>query len=281
MVGGVLVGKYQLTAHLQPGRFGDFWEGRRLSDYSRVAIKLLKPQLFEDPRAVARFYRETRLLASFHHENVLQVLDHGQTHKGVPWMVTEFRQGQLLSELICDLSLTVHQVRHIGAQVASVLSAAHSRGVVHRGIDPDAILLVDEGGDPHRVKLQDFGLAHLSQSSVQPHLTLKGERLGRFEYMAPEYIEDDLQDVRTDLYALGIVLFEMLTGQPPFVGRPGEIMRKHLREAPWMPSDLSEQHVPAWLDRLVVALLAKDPDRRPASGEHVALALRKGVWPLA
>ena len=280
MVGGVLVGKYQLTAHLQPGRFGDFWEGRRLSDHGRVAIKLLKPQLFEDPRAVARFERETRLLVSFQHENLLQVLDHGRTHTGVPWLVTELRAGRLLSDEIADLTLTVEQVRHIGAQIASVLSAAHQRGVVHRGLDPEAILLVNEGGDPHRVKMQDFGLAHLSYSVGQPTLTMQGERLGAFEYMAPEYIEEEVLDVRTDLYALGVILFEMLAGQPPFVGRPGEVMRKHIYEQPWAPSDLSEQEIPRWLDMLILTLLAKDPQARPASGETVAVALRTEAWPL-
>ncbi|MBX2796638.1 MAG: serine/threonine protein kinase [Myxococcales bacterium] len=279
MVGGVLVGKYELVAHLQPGRFGDFWEGRRLTDHGRVAIKLLKPQLFSNPKAVARFERETDLLASFQHENLLQVLDHGRTHTGVPWVVTEFRRGRRLADVITELSLTVQQVRHIGAQVASVLSAAHSRGIVHRGIDPDAILLVEDGGDPHRVKMQDFGLAHLSPDMGQPALTQAGERLGSFEYMAPEYIEEEVLDVRTDLYSLGIILFEMLAGQPPFVGRPGEVMRKHVYEAPWAPSDLAENPVPKWFDELVLSLLAKDPDLRPSSGETVARALRSAAWP--
>lgn len=280
MLGGVLVGRYRLTAHLQPGRFGDFWEGQRLSDHGRVAIKLLKPQLFEDPEAVARFERETRLLAALQHENLLQVLDHGRTHTGVPWLVTEYREGRLLSEVVSDLSLNEYQVRHVGAQIASVLSAVHQQGVIHRGIDPDAILLVNEGGDPYRVKMQDFGLAHLAAAGDQPMITQRGERLGAFEYMAPEYIEEERLDVRTDLYALGIMLFEMLAGQPPFVGRAGDVMRKHVYEEPWSPSDLSEQPVPRWLDELILALLAKDPIHRPASGEEVAKALRSGRWPL-
>lgn len=279
MLGGVLVGRYQLTAHLQPGRFGDFWEGRRLSDNERVAIKLLKPQLFGDPKAVARFERETQLLAGLRHDNLLRVLDHGQTHTGVPWLVTQLYQGRMLSDVVTELSLTIDQVRHIGAQIASVLAAVHQQGVVHRGIDPDAVLIVEEAGDPHRVKVQDFGLAHLASVGDGPMITQQGERLGAFEYMAPEYIEEEVLDVRTDLYALGVMLFEMLSGQPPFVGRAGEVMRKHVYEAPWAPSDLAEQPVPAWLDRLILALLAKNPAERPASGEVVARALLAEQWP--
>jgi serine/threonine protein kinase len=279
MVGGVLVGRYQLTAHLSPGRFGDFWAGRRLSDGAPVAIKLLKPELFSNAKAVARFERETRLLASFDHPNLLRVLDHGRTEEGAPWVVTELTQGRALSEDIVDLALDIDQVRSIGAQIASVLAAAHSRGVVHRGLDPEAIFLV-QGQGPDVIKVQDFGLAHLVDAGSGPALTSVGERLGRCEYMAPEYIEEDVLDARTDLYGLGIILFEMLTGQPPFVGRAVRVLRQHVDEQPWAPSDLAENDVPEWLDALVLALLAKDPDDRPQSGEDVARALRSGAWPL-
>ncbi len=99
--------------------------------------------------------------------------------------------------------------------------------------------------------------------------------------MAPEYIEEEVLDVQTDLYGLGVLLFEMLAGQPPFVGRPGEILRKHVYEAPWAPSELAEGDVPDWLDALILKLLAKDPAERPPSGQDVAQALRTQGWPLA
>lgn len=281
MVGGVLVDRYEITAHLRPGRFGDFWEGRRLDGGDRVAIKLLKPKLFEDEKAMARFERETTLLATFHHDNLLEVLDHGRTHKGVPWLVTELHEGRPLSEVISELTLTVDQVRHIGSQIASVLAAAHIHGIIHRGLDPEAILLVEHDGDPYHVKMQDFGLAHLSDHPGQPALTVTGELLGRFEYMAPEYIEEEVLDVQTDLYGLGVILFEMLAGQPPFVGRPGEVLRKHVYEEPWAPSDLAEGDVPEWLDALILKLLSKDPSKRPSSGQDVAQALRTQGWPLS
>jgi len=277
IIGGVLVGRYEVTGQLQPGKFGDFWRGRRLSDGEEVAIKLLKPHLFQDQRALARFERETSLLVSFRHDNLLAVLDHGKTDTGVPWIVTELREGSTLAEVIADLALTIDRVRRIGAQVASVLAAAHERGIVHRGIDPDVIVIVDDDRPDH-VVMQDFGVAHLK--SPANAITVAGERLGRYEYMAPEYITEEVLNERTDLYSLGILLYEMLAFQPPFVGRMGDVLRRQVQETPQPPSTLANETVPGWLDRLILDLLAKAPHDRPASGQEVALALRTGQWPI-
>jgi len=276
MVGWVLQGRYRLTAHLTAGRFGDFWVAEDEQLRTPCAVKLLKPELFQDEKALARFERETRLLASFRHPNLLQVVDHGQTEAGMPWLVTELTRGRNLGDAIGELALTVDEVRSIGAQIASVLAAAHAHGVVHRGLDPEAVLLVDDG----TVRVHDFGLARRTGPTGDPVLTAIGERLGRCEYMAPEYIEETLLDARTDLYVLGVILFEMLAGQPPFVGRPSTVMEKHVEEDPWVPSEISEHDVPPWLDSLILALLAKDPGDRPASGHQVAEALQTGRWPL-
>ena len=284
MVGGVLMGRYELTAHLRPGRFGDFWRGRRLSDSQPVAIKLLKPELFEDATATARFDRETRLLASFDHPNLLRVYEYGHTETGAPWVVTEPHDGRVLSDAVAELNLTIAEVCTIGAQIALVLAATHARGIIHRGLDPEAILLVRNPAGREVVKVQDFGLAHLARtrgpSSTDPALTKVGERLGRYEYMAPEYIEEQVLDARTDLYVLGVILFEMLAGQPPFVGAPLIVLMKHVNEEPWAPSDLSEAEVPEWLDGLIGALLSKDPEDRPQSAASVARSLMERRWPI-
>lgn len=284
MVGGVLAGRYQLTAHLRPGRFGDFWRGRRLADGAKVAIKILKPELFSDGRAMARFEREARLLSTFRHPNLLRVVDNGLTSTGVPWVVTEPHDGRLLSDAIGELSLTVEDLCRIGGQVAAVLGAAHERGIVHRGLDPEAILLVRDRKGVERVKVQDFGLAHISAEQrddggwEEPALTQVGERLGRFEYMAPEYIEEQVLDARTDLYVLGVILFEVLTGQPPFVGNSLQVLAKHITEEPWAPSELCESPVPRWLDDLILDLLAKRPQDRPQSAREVERALLTRRW---
>jgi serine/threonine protein kinase len=282
MVGGVLMGRYELTAHLRPGRFGDFWRGRRLSDKAPVAIKLLKPELFYNPKAVARFEREARLMCAFEHPNLLRVLDNGVTREGAAWVVTEPHDGRLLSDAIGELSLTVDDLCRIGGQVAAVLGAAHDRGIVHRGLDPEAILLVRDRQGTERAKVQDFGLAHVVRAQRddpdEPQLTQVGERLGRYEYMAPEYIEDEVLDARTDLYVLGVILFEILTGQPPFVGNSVQVLAKHVTEDPWAPSELSESPVPPWLDDLILALLSKRPEDRPQSAREVVRALARREW---
>lgn len=292
LVGGVLAGKYRLDAFLRPGRFGDFWKGTRLVDGSPIAVKLLKLSMVSDNKATRRFSREAKVLAHLRHPNLLRVLDHGSAGDtpadggGAAFVVTEPHAGRVLSDDISELSLSLERVCHIAAQIADVLSLVHSKGIVHRGLDPDAILIVQERADPDRVKVQDFGLAHVGKSELSddtgPSLTQVGERLGRCEYMAPEYVEEQIVDARTDLYVLGILIFEMLTGQPPFVGRSVQVMQKHVEEQPYAPSELAaEVEVPPWLDALVLALLEKNPDARPQSGAVVARSLRERRWPLA
>ena len=152
--------------------------------------------------------------------------------------------------------------------------------IVHRGIHPDSIFLCEVYGDKHHVKVLDFGVAHLDELYGGEQLTQVGQRLGQVEYMAPEYIEHFVLNAKTDLYALGILLFEMLCGQPPFVGRQRDVMLKQINEAPYAPSELSEKKVPGWLDRLVGDLLAKDPEDRPATALTVAKALYARAYPL-
>ena len=154
------------------------------------------------------------------------------------------------------------------------------RGIVHRGLNPDAIMLVEEDGDRFRVKVLDFGLAHLTEGTGEPELTQVGQRLGQPEYMAPEYVEEFTLDARTDLYVLGVMVFEMLCGQPPFVGRAMNVLTAHIEKEPWAPSDLAEQDVPEWLDNLVLTLLAKAPEDRPQDARQVARAFATRSWPI-
>ena len=270
--------QYEVVSLMREGKFGDFWRAKRLVDNADVAVKLLKPELFMDGQAIRRFHREAKLLTSFSHPNLMRVLEAGRTQLGDPYVVTEYTEGRLLSDDIVDLALPVDKVCHIGAQIARVLASAHMRGIVHRGLNPDAILLCEEDGDRYRVKVLDFGLAHLTSATGEPELTQVGQRLGNPEYMAPEYIEEFALDARTDLYVLGVMVFEMLVGQPPFVGRAISVLTAHIEKEPWAPSDLAEQEVPEWLDQLVLALLAKDPKNRPQDARVVARAFATRSW---
>jgi serine/threonine protein kinase len=166
-------------------------------------------------------------------------------------------EGRVLSDLVADLEMSVPTACDIAAQLADVLDATHAQGNLHRGLHPDAIVLHprDDGGWTVRVEPADG-------------------RAPRTESMAPESIADGRFDARSDLYALGNLLFEMLTGQPPFVGRSVQVLRKHVEEVPAKVSELSTEDVPQWLDEIVASLLAKDPAARPATAAEVAEALR-------
>ena len=279
-VGEVLIGKYELTTFLEHGQYADFFRAVRNTDQREVAIKILRPELLGVPEAMKRFEREVRTLARFKHPNLLRVYALGRTEEGVPFIVTQYVQGQLLSHLIAELTMTIDDISHIGAQIAGLLAATHQHGVVHRGLSPDSIYLVEEDDDPLRVKVLDFGLAHFTETAGEEGITRVGQRLGRCEYMAPEYIEAYTLDGKTDLYVLGVMLFEMLTGQPPFVGRAVNVMDKHLNETPWAPSEMSEHDVPPWLDELILALLEKKPADRPVDARVVAAAFKRQQWPV-
>ena len=282
---GLIDERYVIDGFLRPGRHGDEWRAHRTEDGGVVELKLLKPELFKNGEAIRRFQREVRLLLSFEHPYLLRVLDHGKTPNGDPFLVLEHADGRLLSELVHRGPLEIDRVRRIGAQVARVLAAAAAKGIVHRGLSPDAILLQDGTDD---VLVLDFGLAiafgtdevpatELGMELDEPRLTEHGQRIGDPIYMAPEYIRDFTSDPRTDLYALGVLLYELLTGDPPFRGRPMDVLDAHVSRTP-VPPSTHVPAIPAWLDALVLGLLDKEPSARPdATG--VARSLVAGVWP--
>lgn len=272
-------GRYEVDTFLRPGRFGDLWRGRRTGDGALVELKLLKPELFKEGEAIRRFQREVRLLLQFEHPYLLRVLDSGTTREGDPFLVLEHKGGTLLSEVVAQGPLPFERVRRIGAQIARVLAAAAARGIVHRGVCPEAILVLDGGDD---VKVLDFGLALPEggdgpEEGGEPRLTEVGQRVGDPAYMAPEYVDAFTSDAATDIYALGVLLYELLTGDPPFTGRAMDVLEAHCSKAPEPPS-VRQPTLPGWMDALVLALLAKDPTRRP-DGTAVARGLVAGQWP--
>jgi eukaryotic-like serine/threonine-protein kinase len=274
-------GRYEVDTFLRPGRFGDLWSARRTDDDLPVELKLLKPELFKDGEAIRRFQREVRLLLQFEHPYLLRVLDHGTTAKGDPYLVLEHKEGALLSDVVAKGALPFDRVRNIGAQVARVLAAAAAKGIVHRGLCPEAILVL-AGGD--EVKVLDFGLAlpegdEVSDPGGEPRLTEIGQRVGDPAYMAPEYIDSFTNDAHTDAYALGVLLYELLTGDPPFTGRAMDVLEAHCDTIPQAPSEREPQGgIPAWMDTLVLGLLAKKPADRPDC-TAVARGLVAGQWP--
>jgi len=280
LTGRVLNQKYRITSHLRPARMGDFWLARRLDDQTLVQVKMLDAALFNEPEAMSRFEREAQVVGSLTHPCVMRLIDHGRTTGGVPYLVTEHVAGELLSDLLEEqVRLPPERAARIAARVALALGAAHDRGIVHRDLSPSNILVGEVAGDPDAVKVLEFGLARITDNETggdEASVTAVGVRIGTPIYMAPEYIEEYSLDFRADLYGLGIVLYEMLVGQPPFTGRPYKVLNLHVNQPAPAPS-AARPEVPAWLDGLVLSLLEKQPGNRPKSARAVFEVLQTAL----
>jgi serine/threonine protein kinase len=279
ITGTVIDGRYKVTGYLRDGRMGNVYVGRRLEDQAMVAIKMLDPSLFEQEEAIRRFEREVRVQSRISHPNSTAVFDAGKTDDGLPWLAMEYFDGELLSEFIEDHErIPIDVAVRVAGQIAMALEAAHEIGIIHRDLSPENIMLLEPESDEPTVKVLDFGLAGVLDATADEDtsLTAVGIRVGTPFYMAPEYIEDFECDHRADLYALGIVLFEMITGKPPFVGRPYRVMDMHVNEpAPVLSTLVAD--TPPWLDKLLAGLLAKEPKDRPPTARAIVAAIEKGA----
>ena len=240
-----------------------------------VAIKLLLDD--GDPRSAARFQQEAQILARLQHPNVITVFDSG-ADGGERFIVMELVEGPTLRELLdTEGRLAPERAGEIASRLASALAFAHGKGVIHRDVKPSNVLLPPDGG----VKLADMGIARLlSPEALTATLSVRGTAA----YISPEQVRGDRVDARADLYSLGCVLFEMLTGRTPFEGDLAALSYAHTHTpAPRVRS--INPAVPAAMDELVAAMLEKDPARRPPTGEEVqrslASALSQGVEPTA
>ncbi|GAA0611281.1 hypothetical protein GCM10009547_11660 [Sporichthya brevicatena] len=257
-----IANRYRFVETLGRGGMGEVWKAfdERLNRF--CAIKVLRQT--QDAATVERFSREARTLASIRHPGVVIVYDYGVDNDR-PYLVMELLPGPSLAELLrADGPLPIESVRRYGTQAASALQAVHDAGVVHRDIKP-ANLVIDSSGN---CRLVDFGIA---LGSVADHtLTEHGAIIGSAAYLAPEQATGGRADTRSDLYGFGCLLMTLLTGRPPFDDdSPVEILTRHLNDAPARPSDRRPE-VPPDLDDLVMQLLSKQPELRPASAAEVA-----------
>jgi serine/threonine protein kinase len=254
----VLAGRYALISPLGRGGMGQVWEGRDERFGRRVAVKLLTGYALaegaESDNPVRRFTREAAVTAGLVHPGVPAIYDAGEYDGGL-FLVMELVDGYTISDLIAEQGpLPVSWVAGIGAQVAAVLAMAHGRGIIHRDIKPHNVMLTGDG----TAKILDFGVAGI----LDQRITGTGVAVGTLAYMAPEQLRSLPATPRTDLYSLGCLLYEMLSGEPVFVATsPAGLIRMHLEQAP-MPLHRDDLH--PWLQALVWQLLEKDPARRPA-----------------
>ena len=254
----LVAGRYRLTESLGSGGMATVWRARDELLERAVAVKTLSEGSWSNASAVARFTQEVHTVAGLDHPNIVTLFDAG-VDEGVPFLVMELIEGTDLDSLLGFGPLPIALAVSIADQVCAALEAAHRAGVVHRDIKPANLLLTFD----NTVKVVDFGIAR-SIASARAALTSTATVIGTSSYMAPEQATGGPVDPRTDLYALGCVLYAMLTGQPPFEGEdPMAILFQHLHQSPVPPGRL-RPGIPAGLEELVLDLLAKDPDRRPA-----------------
>jgi eukaryotic-like serine/threonine-protein kinase len=260
--------RYQVIARIASGGMGEVFRARDSVLDRDVAIKVLHRNLAGDPGFIDRFRREARSAALLSHPNIVAIHDWGSTTSGTYFMVMEFVQGRNVRDLLSATGrLEPQQALEVILQMLAALDHAHRKGIVHRDVKPENVLVTPEG----TVKVADFGLARaLAEARVSQ---APGTVTGTVQYLAPEQIHGEPADPRTDLYALGIVAYELLTGSVPFTGETSvAIAYKHLSETVPAPSRITPA-VPPDLDRVVLSATEKDPDLRPASASDMRSAL--------
>jgi serine/threonine-protein kinase len=278
MIGRVLAGRYRLDAPLGKGGMGSVYRAQHVDLQRNVAVKLLAEEYAESALVRRRLVREALAAGLIGYENVPEVYDFCEDG-GRAFLVMELLGGESLADRVARGPLSVAELVELMLPVATTLARAHALGVVHRDIKPANIFVCRRAsGGRSRVRVLDFGVAYVRN---QPRLTRTNELLGTAEYMAPEQFQGRSTSPASDLYALGVTLYELLTGEPPFAGDLVALSVKHTIEP---PPDLRARapHTPPWLCDLVTQLLAKAPEDRPKDAQAVADALaRGGVAPSA
>jgi serine/threonine protein kinase len=269
-------GKYRLDEQIGEGGMSVIWRATDISMGRAVVIKLVRGYLAKDDRTMKRFEQECRVMAQLNNPNVVMVFDVGTVDGKLPFLVMEYVRGISLRELLTRRApLPVYQALRILIQVCRGLQAAHEAGIIHRDLKPDNIIVQEDLNRPDAIKIVDFGIALLTHGSCE-RVTRDGMVIGTMEYISPEQLDDVQLDGRADVYALGVVLFELLTGELPFqASTPEAVMLKHLREAPRLPSSL-RPNISA-LDQIVLKALAKNRDKRYESAAALRTELEQAL----
>ena len=263
------IGHYEIRGLLGEGGMGEVYLAYDPALDREVAIKVLSEQLAREKENRERFYQEARAAASLNHPNVVTIHNVGEKD-GVPYFVMEYLQGTVLGKIIAKSSgkrLPVERALDLAGQICQALDTAHRRGILHRDIKPDNVMVTPDDA----LKVLDFGIARIAKC---PTLTKCDQLFGTVEYMAPEQILGDGVDERSDLYSLGVVLYEMLTGELPFTGTtPAAMLYQQLEEKPTPPGNLNTS-IPIPVDKIVLKSLSKDPDRRYPSASEMLEDIR-------
>ncbi|HEX8951595.1 MAG TPA: serine/threonine-protein kinase, partial [Polyangia bacterium] len=267
LVGQVLADRYRIVRLLGEGGMGQVYEAQHLNINKRFAIKMLKPEVIGSAQSLQRFRQEAWAASSIGHEHIVEIDDFATLPSGQVYLAMEFLDGQSLAERIRDgAPLSAEDAVAVVVAVGHGLAAAHDKGIVHRDMKPENIFLARKGG---RVvaKILDFGIAKMTGGDEPSNLTRTGAIFGTPLYMSPEQAKGRPADARADVYALGVILYELLTGSVPFGGESSvEILSQHIGARPVPPSQLApERAIAPALEALVLRALEKEPDARFAS----------------
>jgi serine/threonine protein kinase len=272
IIGQTLGGKYKVIRLIGEGGMGAVYEGEQQlgTTKRKVAVKTLHAHLSRDPKVKARFEREVGTVAELEHPNTIQVYDFGSNADGILYIVMEFLHGQSLAKVLeKEGPMPADRVERIMQQIGGSLEEAHGRGIVHRDLKPDNVVLVDRAGKKDFVKVLDFGIAKRSQEmdANEQKLTQQGTVLGTPPYMSPEQFAARPIDARSDIYSLGVMAYEMLTGKLPFAANTAwEWATQHMTQAPIpLESHAEGMRAPEAMRAAIGRALAKAPDDRFAT----------------
>jgi hypothetical protein len=266
LIGRTLNHRYLVEDKIGEGGFGAVFRGKQIATGREVALKILHPHNVSDETIVARFRREAEACSKLRDVHTVTTYDFDETPDGILYLAMELLRGRSLHQLQkAEGPLAAMRVLRILDQVSTSLSEAHANGIVHRDMKPENVFIETRNGEDH-VKVLDFGIAKvISDERAMPALTAVGQTLGTLEFMSPEQLRGQKLDGRSDIYALGMMAYEMLTGTLPFpsVKNPLDIINFHMKQEPPPPSKLTEKvAIPAGVDAIILKMVAKNREQR-------------------
>ena len=266
---GRTIGNYVVKTKIGEGGMGAVYAAEHPRIGRRVAIKVLHPELGKSPEIVARFFTEAKAANEIRNEHIIEILDFGELPDGISYFIMEWLDGKSLSTALEQQpKFPVPRALHVCKGIARALASAHSKGIVHRDLKPDNVYLIRRGDDPDFVKVLDFGIAKLMTGDpTQGFKTQTGAIMGTPYYMSPEQCRGAVKDIdhRTDIYALGCILYQMVTGQLPFNAEGlGELLLQHMTRPPTPPTQL-DPAIPGEVENAILRALEKEPAKRWSS----------------
>ncbi len=279
----VLNNRFKVESKIGEGGFGAVYRGVQLATGRKVALKLLHPEMSKDENLVARFRREGMVLCNLRDAHTITTYDFDQTPDGTLYIAMELLEGKSLHQVFHEQApLEWKRMFKILTEMCSSLAEAHAQGIVHRDLKPENVYLESRPGNPEFVKILDFGIAKVMRGDSidpqSPQLTATGQTLGTLEYMSPEQLMGKQLDGRSDVYALGVVAYEMITGRLPFPDAkgPAGLITAQLKQTPLPPSQANPKaNLPPAADRAILKCLEKDKNNRYPDVTHFAQALQE------